>query len=290
MSSWLLTLLLSTTQAAEPDDAAAILSRYPAGMMPSSEPVMSAIETLGASGDPADRAVLESLHEMEKPPIASAAATALAAIDRRALRTEYTAPDSRQIRRWLAEQPHTLTRPDGSQLGRSEQEALGYAALILGSPRSSTLGERDLLIEAEGLEDAGDAAGALLLYAKAAAMGEPGALSTIRDFGVDPELLLLGMSVPTQEPMIERVPPQALDVLIREGSTKTVAVLIERVDTAGHIERAVALDALADMLRTTPLPASSRRNARSELEKAATSSREAALSAFAREALADLEW
>ena len=290
MSSWLLTLLLTSAQAAEPDAAAAVLSRYPAGMMPTSEPVMSAIETLGASGDPEDRAVLQSLREMEKPPIASAATTALAAIDRRERRTAYTAPDSRQIRRWLSDQSRPLTRADGSQMGRHEQEALSYAALILGTPRSGALEDRDLLIKAEGLEDAGDAAGALLLYAQAAAMGDPGALTTIRDFGVDPELLLLGMSVPTEEDMIERAPPQALDVLIREGSTKTVAVLIERADTAGNIERAVALDALADMLRTTPLPASARRSARSELEKAATSTREAALSAFAREALDDLEW
>lgn len=289
MSSWFLTLLLTSAWAAEPDDAAAILSRYPAGMMPTSEPVMSAIETLGASGDQEDRSVLQSLQEMEKPSIASAAATALAAIERREQRTAYAAPDSRQVRRWLSEQTVPLTRADGSLMGRSEQEALSYAALILGSPRSG-LGERDLLVEAEGLEDAGDAAGALLLYAQAASLGQPEALTTIRDFGVDPELLLLGMSVPSETAVIERAPPQAIDVLIREGSAKTVAVLIERADTAGNIERAVALDALADMLRSTPLSASARRSARSELEKAATSTREGALSAFAREALADLEW
>jgi hypothetical protein len=290
MSTWLLTLLLSTAHAAGADDAAAVLSRYPAGMMPTSEPVMSAIETLGITGAPEDRAVLESLREMEKPSIVSAATTALAAIDRRVRRTEYTAPDSRQMRRWLSEQPKPLTRADGTVLGRNEQDALSYAALILGPPRTESLGERDLLVEAQGQEDVNDAAGALLLYAQAAALGHPTALTTIRDFGVDPELLLLGMSVSTAAVVLERAPPQALDVLVREGSTKTVSVLIERADTAGHIERAVALDALADMLRSTPLSASARRSARSELEKAATSTREAALSAFAREALVDLEW
>ena len=59
------------------------------------------------------------------------------------------------------------------------------------------------------------------------------------------------------------------------------------VDCATPVPGANA--ALAEMLRTAPLPASARRSARSELEKAATSSREEALSAFAREALADLE-
>jgi hypothetical protein len=140
------------------------------------------------------------------------------------------------------------------------------------------------------LEDTQDAPGALALYATAAALGEPDAFLTIQDFGVDPELLLLGMSVSTASPRVASVPSEALDVLIREGSSSTVAVLVERADTANHIDRAVALDALAEMLRTTVLPASARRSARDELEAAAMAGREEALSAFARESLDDMEW
>jgi hypothetical protein len=290
MSCWLLTLLLTSAQAAEPDDAAATLSRYPAGMVPASEPVMEAIETLGSTGSTTHRAVLVSLQEMEKPTIAHAASAALAEIDRRAQRAAYAPPDSRQVRRWLAEQPHPMTRADGSPIGRAEQEALGYAVLILGAPRGESVSAARLLRAAAHLEDTQDPAGALTLYAHAASRGDTTALDAIRDFGVDPELLLLGMSVSSAEDLVDAVPPEALDVLIREGSSSTVAVLIERADTANHIDRAVALDALAEMLRTTPLPASVRRSARSELEKAAMSGREEALSAFAREALADMEW
>ncbi|MFT5682245.1 MAG: hypothetical protein ACI8RZ_003163 [Myxococcota bacterium] len=290
MLSWLLPLLLSSAQATQPDDAAAILSRYPAGMVPGSESVMDAIEALATSGSPAHRAVLESLQEMEEPPIARAAGEALTAIDRRSLRSAYTAPDSRQIRRWLSEQPRPMQRADGSPMGHTEQEALGYAVLILGAPRGEDVGPTHLLKAATHLEDTSDTAGALTLYARAASLGDASALTTIENFGVNPELLLLGMSVSSAESLVDAAPPEALDVLIREGSTSTVAVLIERADTASHIDRAVALDALAEMLRTTPLTASARRSARSELEKAAMSGREEALSAFAREALADMEW
>ena len=290
MSSWLLTLLLTSAQAAEPDDAATALSRYPAGLIPASEPVMDAIETLGASGEQTHRAVLESLQEMEQSPVAHAAAAALSAIERRQQREDYTAPDTRQIRRWLTEQDRPMNRADGSPMGHTEQEALGYAVLILGAPRGEPVGEPHLMKAATHLEDTGDEAGALACYAQAASLGDAEALTTIRDFGIDPEMLLLGMSVTSTELLVDAAPPQALDVLIREGSSKTVAVLIERADTANHIDRAVALDALAEMLRTTTLPASVRRSARSELEKAAMSSREEALSAFARSALADMEW
>lgn len=302
MSSWLLTLFLTAAQAAEPDtapriipaqlapdEAAATLSRYPAGLLPATEPVMAAIEVLGSSGEPAHRAVLESLKDLEKPPVAYAAAEALSALDRRERRDAYTAPDSRQIRRWIGEQD-PLKRADGSTMGRHEQDALAYAALVLGEPRSERIEEPRLLHIAEEREDAADISGALTLYARAASLGEASALETIRTFGVDPELLLLGMSVSSSEALVETAPPQALDVLIREGSSSTVAVLIERADSANHIDQAVALDALAEMLRTTALPASARRSARSELEKAAASSREEALSAFARAAIDDLEW
>lgn len=290
MLPWLLTLLLTSAQAAEPDTAATMLSRYPAGKVPDSAPVMSAIASLASDGTAEHRAVLESLEEMEEPAIARAAEQALAAIDRRGLRAAYTAPDARQIRRWIADQPRPMTRADGSPMGRTEQEALGYAVLVLGAPRGEDVGPAHLLKAATHLEDTRDVPGALSLYAKAASLGEADALLTIRDFGVDPELLLLGMSVTAAEPLIDTAPPEALDVLIREGSSSTVAVLIERADTANHIDRAVALDALAEMLRTTTLPASARRSARSELEQAAMSGREEALSAFAREALVDMEW
>lgn len=290
MLPWLLTLLLTSAQAAEPDTAATMLSRYPAGKVPDSAPVMSAIASLASDGTAEHRAVLESLEEMEEPAIARAAEQALAAIDRRGLRAAYTAPDARQIRRWIADQPRPMTRADGSPMGRTEQEALGYAVLVLGAPRGEDVGQAHLLKAATHLEDTRDVSGALSLYAKAASLGEADALHTIRDFGVDPELLLLGMSVTAAEPLIDTAPPEALDVLIREGSSSTVAVLIERADTANHIDRAVALDALAEMLRTTTLPASARRSARSELEQAAMSGREEALSAFAREALVDMEW
>jgi hypothetical protein len=286
----LLTLLLTSAQAAEPDSAATMLSRYPAGMVPDSAPVMSAIASLASAGTAEHRAVLESLQEMEEATISRAAERALVAIERRRLRASYTAPDSRQVRRWVADQSRPMTRADGSPMGRAEQEALGYAVLVLGAPRGGEVGQEHLIKAAMHLEDTQDAPGALALYAAAAALGEPDALLTIRDFGVDPELLLLGMSVPTAASLVVSAPPEALDVLIRDGSSSTVAVLVERADTANHIDRAIALDALAEMLRTTALPASARRSARDELEAAAMSGREEALSAFAREALVDMEW
>lgn len=286
----LLTLLFTSAQAAEPDDAATMLSRYPAGMVPDSGPVMSAIASLASTGTAEHRAVLESLQEMEASTISRAAADALVSIERRSQRASFTAPDSRQIRRWVAEISQPMTRADGSPMGRAEQEALGYAVLVLGAPRGEEVAQAHLMRAATHLEDTQDAPGALALYATAAALGEPDAFLTIQDFGVDPELLLLGMSVSTASPRVASVPSEALDVLIREGSSSTVAVLVERADTANHIDRAVALDALAEMLRTTVLPASARRSARDELEAAAMAGREEALSAFARESLDDMEW
>ena len=227
---------------------------------------------------------------MEQPPVAQAAGEALNTIDRRLKRSDYTAPDSRQLRRWISEQDRPMKRADDSMMGRTEQEVLAYAVLILGAPRGESVSESKLLPAAVHLEDTDDVSGALTLYAQAASMGDADSLGVIRSFGVDPELLLLGMSVSSAESMVDAVPPQALDVLIREGSTNTIAVLVERADTANHIDRAVALDALAEMLRTTTLPSAARRTARNELEKAATSNREEALSAFARSALADMEW
>ena len=86
--------IIATTQAhAGPsDDAVLLLSRFPAGSIPAVPAVMSAIETLGATGKTEHTALLEALQKDEAASVADAAKHALDTITRPAM-TQHSPAD-----------------------------------------------------------------------------------------------------------------------------------------------------------------------------------------------------
>ena len=86
--------IVATTQAyAGPsDDAVVLLSRFPAGAVPAVPVVISAIETLGATGKREHTALLEALQRDEVEGVAHAAQHALQSIDPPAVTRKASAP------------------------------------------------------------------------------------------------------------------------------------------------------------------------------------------------------
>lgn len=287
MIPWVLPALISAATAGAPDDAAALLSRYPAGRVPNSPVVMEAIMDLQTEGGADHVGVLQSLQAHEESPVREAAGGALLIVTLRARlerREAYTAPDNRDVRRWLSE--HAPIRDDGSPLGQRESAAVAYAALALGGPQKVYAKTPPVLIsEGEKREDKADLHGALTRYAFAAARGDQGARELIAAFGLDTERLLLGLSASTDQ--LSEPPAETLDTLIDTGSAETVAVLIERSRSPDEITQVQALDALAEMIRRGQLPAAARRQARQRLEAATHDNREP-MRVFAQTVLSDL--
>lgn len=288
MIPWILPALLSTALAGPPDDAATVLSRYPAGRVPNSPVVMDAIRALQEEGGADHIGVLQSLQEHEQSPIREAAGGALLIVTLRARlerREAYTAPDNRDVRRWLSE--HQPARDDGSPLGEREADAVAYAVLVCGGPQKVYAQTPTVLIsEGEKREDEADLHSALLHYSFAAARGDHAAREIIGAFGLDTERLLLGLSARTR--LLTEPPAETLDTLIGTGSAQTVAVLIERSRASDEITQVQALDALAEMIRRGQLPAAARRQARQRLEDATHDNREP-MRVFALTVLSDLE-
>ncbi|MFT4977909.1 MAG: hypothetical protein ACI8S6_003816 [Myxococcota bacterium] len=289
MVLWVLTALLSVANAGEADDAAALLSRFPAGRVPGSEPVMTAIMALQDSGGPEHLGVLASLQEYEQSPVREAASGALLIVTLRARlqrREAYTAPDNRDVRRWLEAHPGLL-RTDGTPIGVHESEAIAYAVLALGGPQQVWARMPTVLVqEGEKREDATDLEGALTRYAFAATHDHPQARALLGAFDLDVERLLLGL---TADSTLLTVPPaEALDTLIVTGGSQTVTVLIERSRSSNEITQVQALDALAEMIRRGQLTVTARRAARHRLE-VVTSDGHEPLRVFAQTVLSDLE-
>ncbi|MEL6342903.1 MAG: hypothetical protein AAFV53_07200 [Myxococcota bacterium] len=290
--SWVFLAALPIAIAGTPDDAATLLSRYPAGRVPSTAPVFDAITDLQTHGEAEHLSVLHSLRDHEEGDVQAAAEIAISIVTLRARlerRESFAVPDSRDIRRWLSEQPGPMKHSDGHTVDKREQEAIAYASLVFdGSRRFADTAPDALLREGERLEDLADAGGAMAAYAIAAAQGAPQAFDAIQSFGVEAETLLLAMTADVPDKRLPHAPPETLEVLTRVGSTQTVAVLVERSQMSDQLGQVVALDALAEMLRREDLPASARRQAKQGIE-AATHAQEKTLRAFARATLDEVE-
>jgi len=276
------------------EQAAATLSRFPSGRVPATEQVLAAIAALGASGSREHLALLSSLAEREAPEIQQAAQVAIAELNQRTVDTTrriFSAnniPSDSAIDHWVRAHESELARPNGSKLGHTESRMVAYAAIVLDGIKTAQVPSADDdAAEARVRELQTDAIPALVHYARGAADGEQGSLDAIRAFGVDPERLLLGMSASPKSELVARVEPTAVEVLVREGSAPTIAVLMERAATGDTAEKVVAIDALGRMLQKDDVPTSTCHLAVGQLESASHSRENEAVRDTAKTALAE---
>lgn len=264
-------LLAAVAVAAEPDPAAT-LSRFPAGAVPPSETVLDAISALGRAGGPGDVPLLEAIAEDESGLVALAALAATDAIQERGVAAQRAAfsanlPSPAEVMRAAADL--------GGPHGPAESEAVAYARAVLGSTDApATLDTvsperaRALVADGDRAERAARPRDALTLYAQAAASGDDSAPARIAAFGVDQELLLLGMTASGGPAPAAVLEPLAVESLASAGADRTVRVLVERARDPRPLVRIVALDALADMVRRRRVPSDLRGTARDTLEAA----------------------
>ena len=277
------------------DAASALLSRYPAGMVPVEPSVIGAIDRLSRVGGRAEIPVLRSLVENERDEIAHAATSAILAIRHRQ-RDEQRDTFAVGLPNW----PDLAVDAAGYRsagLGREEAVCAAYADFVLGDPSMPTnaVGKgraldrlaagapREALAIAQGdgteavvaataREDMGDVPGAVRIWGTLAASGMPEAREALDRYGVDVERLLLGMLVGqhgAEAPDPKRTDAQVLEVLVRNGGNLTVSVLAERTRHTTPSEGAAAVDALARMLdRQEPLPVGVEGEARRALRQA----------------------
>jgi len=240
----ILLLLIShhPASASDSEHAAGMLSRFPAGSVPASIAVLNAMGILAESGDEEHTSLLESMLGTESIQVQEAATLALGSISnrsRRALRQNFSVPSPLQINAF-AEQ----FRDQQLRLGLHERRALAYAVLILGEipPNTNTEWRENGTTK----EKASDPTGALRSYAQAAAHGHVDAFHEIQAYGLDPERLVLGLWTAWCPDRTDTSP--ALDTLVHLGSIQTVRVLANRSVRGTAYHRAIALNALSQML------------------------------------------
>ena len=288
----LLLTLASTAKATTVDEAAQLLSRYPAGQVPGEPQFLEAIQTISESGGPDDIPVLESmaLHETGAIRVAAIEGLGHLAYRQRTLlrRTFAGRPSQGDIERWIAENTHALYRSNGDRLGPIEQTSAAYAALILAPLEIDSIPSDARLNElAEAREDAADARGALRLYAEAARHGDPRAFLRIQDYSVDTERIILGLlCTPDARSRLE--PDTTLETLVTMGGTMTVRVMMERSTRGAPLERAIALGALSRMLESGRLSTSNALAAKRSLLAATRSDPEMDVRTLARAAIDEL--
>lgn len=249
----LLPMLLPLALASPLDDAAAVLSRFPAGRVPQTDAVVSAIETLGRRGTDAERSLLGQLTRDESGRIAGAAARALEDMDARA----------RAAERMAFAAALQLAAPSGSSvdprgaLGPAETTALAYAHTVLGPAKGPVVEvlepvpparARQLVAAAEETERTHGPAASLPLYLQAAVSGETDGLIGLTALGVDAELLILGMSAFGGQAPAVQLDPVQLDLVAVGASDRSVEVLIERATAEQPLVRMAALDGLATLV------------------------------------------
>jgi hypothetical protein len=163
-----------------------------------------------------------------------------------------------------------------------------YAALVLDGIKAAevpAVDDDEDAARARQLDK--DAVQALVHHARGAADGQAASLDAIRAFGVDPERLLLGMSASPRAELVARVEPTAVEVLVREGSERTITVLMERAAGGDTTEKVVALDALGRMLQKTDVPSATCHMAVGRLQSASRNGSDAAVRDTATSALAE---
>ena len=276
------------------EQAAATLSRFPAGRVPATEPVLAAIAALGASGSRDHLALLSSLAAREVPEVQQAAERAIGTLNQRTIDTTrkiFSAnniPSDSAVDHWVRTHETELARPNGSKLGREESRTVAYAAIVLDGIKTAQVPSADDdEAEARARELQTDAIPALVHHARSAADGEQDSLDAIRAFGVDPERLLLGMSASPKSELVARVEPTAVEVLVREGSERTMTVLMERAASGDTAEKVVAIDALGRMLQKDDVSSSTCHMAVGQLETASHSRENEAVRDTAKTALAE---
>ncbi len=251
-------LLLTAAAVAATPDPATTLSRFSAGTLPATEPVLAAISALGDRGASDDLPLLRSLATEESGLVALAALAATDTIEGRMVADRRSAfSEALPVAAELAQAARQLRGP----LGPAEAEAVAYARAVLGATEAPATLDTVAPDKAAALVADGDRAerearprDALALYAQAAASGSAAATERISAFGVDHELLLLGMTTASGPAPAAVLEPLAIEALARTGSDRTVRVLVERARDPRPLVRIVALDALADMMKRRRLP------------------------------------
>jgi hypothetical protein len=144
--------------------------------------------------------------------------------------------------------------------------AIAYAHIVLGQVQPATVTDT-WQADARQREINEDVQGALRLYVEALIEGKTEAGPEIAAFGLNPELLMLGVfsTLNVSGPDTTR----ALDTMIRSGTMLTVHVLTERASRQDPMRRAIALDALSQMLARGHLSRGAASAARSSLLNAA---------------------
>jgi hypothetical protein len=266
----LVPLLVPLALAGPLDDAAALLSRFPAGGVPQTDAVVSAIGTLGTEGAAAERPLLGQLARDESGRVATAASDALAELDARDQATE-------RVAFAITVQTTASGAPSIEALGAlgpAEGAAVAYAHAVLGAAEGhvvrtlepvSPARARALVADAERAERERGPAASVPLYLQAALSGEADGLIGLTALGVDAELLVLGMSAANGPAPAVRLDPVQLDLVAVGAGDRTVDVLVERAEADRPLVRMAALDGLATLVRRAGVSPESRTKAKDTL-------------------------
>lgn len=269
-------LATATASAADAPSAAQLLSRYPAGAIPDTPSVHSAIDSLAARDDGEALSLLDSLRRHEAGRVSEHAAEAAGLVSSRALaqlrsHAAVQAPTERQIRARVASYP-----PRASTVPTSELRVVAYADLVTRNVQwpDQTLGgltphESAAMVDrAEALELDDRSAAALPLLVDAAMSGDARATHGLMARGIDPDRLALGLSSPFAT--TRDLPALHLAPVVQTSDPAAVTVLLSRAEHGTSIPRLAAIENLGVLLRAGSLDATWQERARDTLVRAST--------------------
>jgi len=259
-----LLFLLADAGASSTNNAASLLSRFPQGSVPVTESNLEAIAVMGRLGTPSDLSLLSDMATHEVGPIQAAAAQSITEISDRqriAHRAEHREPSPHQVEAWLSDK--TLISNDGRELGLHESRALAYTSLALSHGLSTH--NTNWKQRAEELEDSDQAVAALQVYAGAVVGGDFDALHHLAEFGLDTEMLVLGLF--SGLPPDQQQSSALIAWLTLHGTANTVEVFSDRAVLGTALQRAYALDALSIMIREGRLNRETKHRARARLQR-----------------------
>lgn len=291
----LVCLWSSSLWASEPlglQEAATLISRYPAGQLAETESVKEALRVIGDEGTRREIGLLQQVILLE-----SSASQLLALHAVREIRTRQITQQRQTFRaamsgwnqdanlpttmagvgpkedeciayaQWLVSQwPTVVTTPNTGNARLMLQQGRTKAAL---SAVLDKKGHEARMLEGQIREELGDVYGALAVYTNEFADGHLEAGQRLESYGVHPERLLLGLL--SSDTRVQSIADETsiIETLVRRGGTLTVRVLAERTKHPSPSEQTVAVDALGRMLinsqRTVPLTKTGRRVAEEAL-------------------------
>ena len=265
----------ATSAEQEVAHAAAVLSHYPAGGMRLDAEVVEALSVLGRLGGANELSLLQNVYTYERDSVARFSIGAISDIRKRRKNNQRRqfAKDMPSDRAFSTVANHYVQ--DG--LGYQSAECAAYALLILqpgenpiltvtsstysaeelltlGLPSTALsvakieYGGYDTLLPAQAHEDLGDMASAVSHYAKLAIEGSAPAVEELSDFGIDTERLLLGLLFDPTGTTTRSFRSDLVARLVETGGIRTIAVLSELSLSEAPFERAIATDALGEML------------------------------------------